>query len=420
MKLHRISAALWATAEYLFYPSLMILATPFLVRNLGAGPFGLWMLVATVVGGWGTVNFGSSTMITRYLAMYQNETELGHIKQIIRFGLGRALIGGTLAGGSLMIAAPWLAKGLFQNMGDHELVTYSLMLAGFLLFLAQVEFTFKAALKGFELFGLAARLEVVCKLAAVLISLLIVKIGLGLIGVLTVALSFAIINCLVYGMALSKVIGCQIWKPQFSAPISGMSSFASWSYLQIFAGALFHQFDRFLIGAVLGAVPLAAYTICLQVAQQIHAMPTAIFSFLLPRLSKKNLPFDQAHDIVLIGILVSLVLGLPVIFFAPVILELWMGTSFAIEYETLLRLLAGSYLLLSISVVPHYLNLAQGHVQFISMLNVMGSFITLFLCLWLINDFGIDGVAGSKFAYGLVLLVAYMRLRGNKFDLAKN
>lgn len=77
-------------------------------------------------------------------------------------------------------------------------------------------------------------------------------------------------------------------------------------------------------------------------------------------------------------------------------------------------LLAGSYLLLSMNVVPHYLNLAQGNAQFISILNLMGGLITLILCLWLIDDLGLDGVAGSKFAYGLVLLGAYIRLRGGK------
>ena len=414
MKLNQVSAASWASTEYLFYPLLMILATPFLIRNLGAGPFGLWMLVATVVGSWGVINFGSSPMITRFIAMHQHGTEPEHLKRIVRFGLGRALIGGALAGGSLIIAAPWLAKSWFQSMGDHEIVTYSLMLAGVLLLLAQVEFTYKAALKGFELFGLAARLEIVCKSVSVLVSLLMVKIGLGLVGVLSAALGFAVINCLVYGMALSKVIGREIWVPQLSVPISGMSSFAGWNYLQILAGVMFHQFDRFLIGAVLGAAPLAAYIICLQVAQQIHALPTAFFSFLLPHISQRKLLFGQALKMILIGVLFSFVLGLPVILFAPAILELWIGATFAVEYGTLLMLLAGSYLLLSMNVVPHYLNLAQGNAQFISILNLMGGLITLILCLWLIDDLGLDGVAGSKFAYGLVLLVAYIRLRGGK------
>lgn len=232
-------------------------------------------------------------MITRFIAMHQHGTEPEHLERIVRFGLGRALIGGALAGGSLMIAAPWLAKSWFQNMGDHEIVTHSLMLAGVLLLLAQVEFTYKAALKGFELFGLAARLEIVCKSASVLVSLLMVKIGLGLAGVLSTVLGFAVINCFVYGMALSKVIGREIWVPQLSVPISGMSSFAGWNYLQILAGVMFHQFDRFLIGAVLGAAPLAAYIICLQVAQQIHALPTAFFLFCCLTLVKESCSLDK-------------------------------------------------------------------------------------------------------------------------------
>jgi hypothetical protein len=97
MKLKQVSAASWASTEYLFYPLLMILATPFLIRNLGAGPFGLSMLVATMVGSWGVVNFGSSPMITRFIAVHQHGTEPEHLKRIVRFGLGRALAGVFLA-----------------------------------------------------------------------------------------------------------------------------------------------------------------------------------------------------------------------------------------------------------------------------------------------------------------------------------
>lgn len=413
MKLSGAVAAVWAGTEYLAYPFLMILATPFLIRHLGAGHFGLWMLVANVVGSWGLVNLGSALMITRYVAIHRDGAELEQAKQIVRFGLARALIGGGLAGGSLILSASWLATGWFHGMGDHRLVTYSLILAGGLLMLAQVEFTYKAALKGFELFGLAARLELACKSAFVLVLLLLANMGLGLVGVLGAMLGFAFINCLIYGQALSKVMGRTIWVPQFSVPISEMQAFAGWNWLQTLASVMFHQFDRFLIGAVLGAVPLAAYTVCLQVAQQIHALPAALFSFLLPRVSRRDVVYSQTRQMtmILVGLLVPLLIGLPVILFAPRILAWWMGGLFAAEYGSLLMTLAGGYLLLSINVVPHYINLAEGQARFVSMLNLMAGLLTIVLCVWLINDSGLLGVAESKFVYGIVLMVAYMRLR---------
>lgn len=403
--------AAWAGAEYLAYPLLMFLATPALIRHLGIEAFGLWMLVATLVGSWGLANLGAVPMITRYVAIHRDQNDLDPARQIVRFGLGWSLIGGGLAGGSLIIASSWLAMGWFEGMGDYQLVTYSLMMAGCLLLLAQVEFTYKAALKGFELFGLAARFELACKSAFLLVSLLLVKMGVGLVGVLGAMLVFAFVNCMVFGFALSKILGRIIWIPRFSKPISEMPVFAGWSWLQITAGVMFHQFDRFLIGAVLGAAPLAAYTACLQVAQQIHALPAALFSFMLPLASRRDAVSGQTLKMIIAGFMVSLSIGLPVIFFAPRILEYWMGTSFSEDYGTLLMMLAGGYLLLSINVVPHFLNLAKGHARFISMLNLVGGFATLILCVMLINYSGLWGVAASKFAYGIVLLMAYICFR---------
>jgi O-antigen/teichoic acid export membrane protein len=407
-----LGTAVWAGAEYIAYPAMMFLATPFLIRYLGAASFGLWMLVASVVGSWGLVNLGTVPMITRYVAMYQGDPELKIARQVVRVGLGWSLIGAVFGCGLLIISASWLADGWLKDMGDRDSVRHALFLSAGLLLLAQVEFTYKAALKGFELFGLVARYELVCKSALVFVSIFLAKMGLGLVGILWAMLGFAFFNCLLYGLALSKLMGREIWVPQFLLSISGMQAFAGWGWLQILSGVLFHQFDRFLIGAILGAVPLAAYAVCLQVAQQIHALPAALFSFILPRLSRGDVVANQSFRFVLAGLFVSMLLGLPIIFLGPMILELWMGVAFAAEYGDLLRLLAGGYLLLSINVVPHFLNLAAGRARFISMLNLLGGLATLIICVWVIRDCGLLGVAAGKFIYGFVLMVSYLGLRG--------
>jgi hypothetical protein len=62
--------------------------------------------------------------------------------------------------------------------------------------------------------------------------------------------------------------------------------------------------------------------------------------------------------------------------------------------------------------VPHFLNLAAGRARFISMLNLLGGLATLIICVWVIRDCGLLGVAAGKFIYGFVLMVSYLGLRG--------
>ena len=129
-------------------------------------------------------------------------------------------------------------------MRDYGAVTYSLTLTGVLWLLDKLKITYKVVLRVFELFGLAARLEIMCQSASILVALLMVKIGLVLVGVLSAVLGFRMMNCLVYGMALSKIIRHKIWILQLLVSILGISSFVAWNYLQIFAGVMCHQLPK--------------------------------------------------------------------------------------------------------------------------------------------------------------------------------
>jgi O-antigen/teichoic acid export membrane protein len=411
--------AAWASIEYLAYPILMFIATPTLIRHLGIEAFGLWMLVATVVGSWGLANLGGVPMITRYVAIHRDQNDLDSAIQIVRFGLGWSMMGGGIMALSLVLAGPWLSTGWLHPMGDSGDVEHAVILSGLMIFLAQIEFSFKAALKGFELFGLAARVEIACKSLFVIVSLVLASCGMGVFNILLSMLGFSIFNCLVYGWAITFVMGRDVWWPQLRPPDKDVHTFAGWNWLQVFSGILFHQMDRLLIGALLGPVPLAAYSVCLQIAQQIHAFPAALFSFLLPRLSRGVISQGFAIRLSIIGLLVAISLGIPIMFFSNCILERWMGSDFANHYDNLMLCLAGAYMLLSVNIVPHFITLANGNARFISMINLLGGVSSLIICIILVNNVGLIGVAFGKFAFGFVLLSSYLCFAKQKFNVPK-
>lgn len=413
-----VGQAVWAGVEYLAYPVLMFLSTPFLIRHLGVEAFGLWMLVAAIAASWGLANLGVAPMITRYVAMHRDEAGLNTAVQVVRFGLGRSLIGGAGVGALLLLGAPWLAAGWLHAMGEPSQVIAALQVSALMIVLAQIEFAFKSALKGFELFGVAARLELVFKTALVAASVMLVWRGMGIEAVLLAMPVFALLNCVVYGLVIARIMGGKVCLPRLRKPVGDAHVFAGWNWLQIISGVMFHQVDRLLIGSLLGAAPLGVYAVCMQVAQQIHALPAALFSFLLPRMSRAaaHTANDTSRErlMLLAGAFVALALGGGVILLAPWILDLWMGEEFSRQYGGLLAVLAGGYLLLSINVVPHFLTLAAGSARYISILNLVGGILAMILCVALIYDFELLGVAVSKYAYGLVLLLGYWKYKRDK------
>ena len=393
----------------------MFIATPFLIQYLGIETFGLWMLVVAFVSSWGVVNLGVVPTITRFVAVYRDEVGLNQAKSVVKAGLAWAFLGGGLAGAALALGSDWLANNWLKNMGSQDSVKYALVVSSMLLLLAQVEFTYKAAIKGFELFGLVARMELVSKSALILTFILVAYLGMGLSGILSSMLIFSVVNCLIYGFTLSKLLGRGIWLPMVSKTMTTeIRSFAGWNWMQILSSVFFSQFDRFLIGAVMGANSLAVYSVCLQIAQQIHALPAALFSVILPIFSRRKSNSRSNLKIILYGVVVSLSLAIPIILFSDLILELWMGNNFSNENKILLIMLAGSYLLLSINVVPHFLNLVSGNAKFTSLLNMFGGIISILTAVWLIDEYGFIGLMFGKLTYGLILTIGNIGLGQKK------
>ena len=112
--------------------------------------------------------------------------------------------------------------------------------------------------------------------------------------------------------------------------------------------------------------------------------------------------------------MVSLSLAIPIILFSDLILELWMGNNFSNENKILLIMLAGSYLLLSINVVPHFLNLVSGNAKFTSLLNMFGGIISILTAVWLIDEYGFIGLMFGKLTYGLILTIGNIGLGQKK------
>lgn len=408
------SSAFWAGTEYLVYPLVMFLSTPLLLHRLGKENFGLWMMVSAITASWGIGNFGMSIMLMRYVALHRGQENLPGTVAVIRYALGRSLIGGGTASLCLLLGAPWLSVHAFTGMTDTAGVQLALSVAAFLFLLAQIEFTFKSALKGHGEFGEVARYEVMGRSILIAIVVAIAFWQPRLILIYCALMAYAVVTVCVMGRKMARHTTGKACFPSWQPLRGGQGHFAFWAWLQSLGAVMFQQFDRLLIGALLGPVALAVYSICLQVAQQVHALPAAMFSYLLPRMS--HLPTGAedtarknkfSRQVLMAGVGSSLLLGGGLTLLAKPLLVLWMGPEFANAHSNLLRVLVLGYTMLSLNVVPHFLLLALGRSRFVSVLNLIGGALGLIICFLALSPWGLLGAAYSKLVLGATLSVAY-------------
>ena len=418
-----IKNLLWAAAEYVSLPLLNLLATPIFIKTLGTAGFALWMLALSVSGMAGIAGLGMSSAAMKYVAEFRGRGEHEAVAGVIRQTLCIALCGGAIVAGCISLCAPLLARHAFPAMGEFEEVTAVIIGAAVLLFISQADSVFAAAIKGFERFDLGARLDMAIKFLFIAITIAAAVLTQKIFVVIAAALAVASLGLVARATLACRVVGASVFLPRWEPSLAReVLQFGVWNWLQGIASSLFTYFDRLLIASTLGAVAMAHYSICTQLASQVHSIPAAGLSALLPLASRK-LGENRATDMarinqlsVLVNVVFALLLALPLWSFSKEILSLWIGSEIAGSSSKLLFWMTLVYFLLSLSVAPYYLLLAQGQARFVSIVNLSGGVVTTIAALVLIPVFGLIGGVLARSFYLPILSLTFLRLSWRKLS----
>lgn len=412
--LKRLASPAWAVLEYGWYPLLLFATTPWFLHRLGAEGYGYWMLLTATVGFGGALNAGTgaATIKTISSRLGRNQDTQGQI----RASIGIALIGGG-ALALLVLLAYWLGGGLLLGrMGtDAALVRLTGIVAALLIWLEQLDNVASSTLKGAEQFGYAARLEILGKSVQTIIAGIAIWRWPSLGALYLALLAGALVRLSAKAAVVRRLFTISSFRPSLSNA-ADILYFARWGWLQGVGSVLFGVADRMIVGSLLGASSLAYYSIATQLAMQVHAISAAGLSVIFPLVSRKLEGAGQvrlwplARLTMLSNLLLSSMLALALILFAPLILDLWIGVEAAATVQRLLPWLVGAYWLLALNVAPYYMLLGLGRMRFVG-LTVLASGVAGTVTMYLaITDHGLVGAPAGRGIYALISLFLLLPL----------
>jgi O-antigen/teichoic acid export membrane protein len=409
------SNAGWSVFEYAAYPALMLLATPLLLRALGAEGFGLWAFVTALGGFGGLASLGMGAATTRHIAGARGRAEGVDMVVLARQSLTIASVTAFAFSCCIVAFAPWLAEEPFARMGEPERVATAIRLAAMFLLLQQMDQVAAGVLKGFERFELAARMEAAARLLLVTTSVAVAMATQDTLLVIWGSLAATAVILLVRAALASAVLGAPLLRPALPGPATReLVQFGGWVWVQSLAAVLFGTMDRLIVGGLLGAAALANYSVCTQLAQQVHALPAAAMAFLMPLASRRQGSGSGLAGVrfpaIGANVLASVAIAMPLAIGAEWILRLWMGGDFAEGNATLLRWLVLAYFLLSINVATHLLLLGVGEARYVSFTNLLGGVLAGVGAWVLAPALGVAGVAIGRLLYGPAVLLNFVRL----------
>lgn len=405
-------------ADYLTQPIGMLLAAPFLLHRLGSAQYGLWMIATAAIGSGGLLSTGFSDMAVKYVAMYRGRDNWGGVVHVVQSSLALNLTLGSIMAVALWAATPFAGLHIFRIQPALQPVfVQSIHIGSIALIVRSLDSIFVSVLRAYEQYRPAVQITVLARALAIIGAVILVARGHGIVSIMVAMLLVNTVGMVLQAAAVRSTVGPVSFRPSWSNELlPAISPFGCYGWLQALSGIIFGQVDRLIVGALLGASPVAYYSICTQAAQAIHGLVASGFHFLFPHLSAKLSTMSLRELAPVIKTAFWANLGLAVLFCLPLaalshpILSAWMGPVFAARMAPVLSLTALSFGFVGLNVTGHYTLMALGAIRYVTFVNLLAGVAMIGSIALLTRHVGLIGAATGRLMYGPITWVIYWKL----------
>jgi len=396
MSLTRNSIYSFASAAL---PVISAIATvPFYVSEIGAERYGALVIAWTLLGYFGQADFGIGRAVTQRISS-NKDANSGVLASTVWSGIVSMIILGVLGGafvyvlagyffGDVMKVEPGLRAELMASLWALALCNPVVTLTGVL----------SGALIGVEKFKFTS------------ISFLVGNLGLQILPLIVAMTITHDLQWLVAASLLGRALGlvmmaAAVWRvflirqavrPSWTE-MRKLANFGAWIMVTSLIGPLMIYSDRFIIGAIYGAMAVAVYTIPYQVAYRTLILPQAVVGVLFPRFAA----LDDAQAVqrcreylVFIGqFFAPFVIG--AICLAGPLMELWLGSHLDPRSVSIAHVILVGVWFMAVANVPTALIQARGNPQFTAMLSIAELPFYMGALFVLGGYYGLVGIAGA-------------------------
>jgi len=370
--LGRARVAAWPVLELLISVGVQVLLTPVLLHRLGAQQFGVWILVQTTLLAAAALSFGASAGLLPVLSATLHRGDIAAARAALRWLFRRvAAVAGSLLVGLVIAASCGWIPGMpgwpAATLWPLALATLAWMTA------TELDNATASALKAQGRFGATAQSEVAARLAQLALIAWWVDAGSSALVPIVLSLLVTVVKFFVRLAAVHRQ-----WPTAFTSAAGGgvvreLAVTGLWVWVGALGSLAFNAFDRWFVGAWLGASTLAAYAICTQLTQLPHAVVAAAGQPLVPWAARNAFQERTAAGAAGMKLLAwsTALAALPSLLLLPLLepaLGLWISPAFAQEHLPLAQGLTIAFLLLCLNVPGYFLLLGMGQARFATIL----------------------------------------------------
>lgn len=407
----RISGAMLSYVHIGVKLCVTLVFTPILVSFLDQEGYGLFALVGAMAAYLYVLDFGLNDSVLRFFVAHEGDRELrdAFLARMLGFYglLGLLVLAGT-AGLMGLVASVFSV-----SMGSDEVAKLREMIAitglGAAALVASNPVT--ALLFAAERFVFLRGMEIAASILSAVVIVALLHHGFREVMVVSVMAGGMITQVALRVLYLRLQMGVPISlaRPE-ATELRRVIGYAAPIFLSMIAGSVFWKLDNILIGAILGAAPVAVYAIGVTFNKYFMTFATAISRIMTPEIVRR---IDKGADAAALtdlmvrisrlqALALFLVLG-GLVVFGQRFLVLWLGPDYAVSYWVMLAVLC-PYALELIGNSRNVVLQVKGLYWHKSAITGVMAVLNIPLTVWLLH---VWGVVGAALATGAAVLGGY-------------
>lgn len=375
-----------------------VVAVPLLLRYMGPERLGILTLVWALTGYFGLFDLGLGRALTRSIADRRADATERELSGLIWKTL-LAMAGiGAIAAVVAALSASWLADDVLDITPTLRAdATIAFRLTAPVIPVIIVTAGLRGVLEAFQRFDLVNAARVPLGALNYVVPAVVARFNPSLAAIVTVLVSLRVVALLVHMVMAASVLPSLRSGPdsRVKLPLPLLHT-GGWMTVSNVVSPVLVMADRFMLGAVASTAVVAFYTAPLEIVTKLMIVAGSVSTSLFPAIATRADASEHARLYVRALVLTCVGLFPPTIAvasFAPELLRVWLGASFAERASGVLQLLALGVYVNCLAQIAFTLIQGAGRSDASAKLHVAEVPFYLVVAWLLIRERGVEGAA---------------------------
>jgi O-antigen/teichoic acid export membrane protein len=376
------------------------LLTPFILHQLGAASYGLWLLVASVVAYGSLPELGVTGAVIKYVAEYRVRGHSAEARRLIATALWLYTILGLIIIVLSVALAPFFPRLFNISPAERATASWLVVLMGLALGISIPCATTHGVLRGLQRFDLINVISISGTLLTAIATVAVLLLGGGLLGMVAVNIPITLI------MQVPAIWFIKRSAPELRLSWRGASrhmartvfSFSSSLFVIQASERLQTKTDEIVIGAFLPVRAVTPYGIARRLSEAAQLLTRQFLKVLLPLASELHAEKDQARLQALytastrLTLAVFLPVGSIIIILARPLLTVWVGATYA-RYANLVLILTIASLIDTSQWPAASVLQGMARHRLLAVISIASGLANVVLSIVLVRSLGLTGIA---------------------------